>query len=261
MPIPKTLQPSVCIDAVLADFQLEDALKLISQLGYSNFEFWAWWEKDLAAICKLKQELNLNVAACCTKFISLTDPSLRYEYARGVSESIVAAKSLGCSTLISQVGDRIASLSREEQHASIVDGLRQVAPMLSDANITLVIEPLNEKVDHPGYYLINSKEAFEIVSEVDCPNIKVVFDIYHQQISEGDLLVNILSNLDKIGHFHAAGNPGRNEPTRGEINYPFICSELTRAGFQGFMGLEYWPTDPPEASLKKILDWFETTDQ
>ncbi len=109
---------------------------------------------------------------------------------------------------------------------TLVDGLRQAAPLLEAANLTLVIEPLNDRIDHPGYYLVRSDEAFEIIDQVGSPSVKVVFDIYHQQISEGQLIANITSNIDKIGHFHAAGNPGRHELTRGELHYPSIFAAI-----------------------------------
>jgi hydroxypyruvate isomerase len=136
----------------------------------------------------------------------------------------------------------------------LVEGLRQAAPLLETAGIKLVIEPLNEKVDHPGYYLVHSAEAFEVVDEVASPNVKVVFDIYHQQISEGNLIPNIVANIDKIGHFHAAGQPGRNELGSGEINYAEVFAAIKRTPFQGFVGLEYWPKRDPADGLREAMD-------
>ena len=163
----------------------------------------------------------------------------------GLGESIGAATRLNCPTLISQVGDFRRGVPRERQHACLVDGLKEAAPMLEAAGITLVIEPLNELVDHAGYYLVRSDEAFEIIDEVGSPRVKVVFDIYHQQISEGQLIANITANIDKIAHFHAAGNPGRHELTIGELHYPSIFKAIQGTGFDGYVGLEYWPVGDP----------------
>lgn len=219
-------------------------------------EFWGWWDKDLDALVAAQKSNDLAISACCTRFISLVDPVVRKDYLQGVSESINAAKQLGTSTLISQVGDFRSGVSRAEQHQSLVDGLRQAAPLLEEAGITLVIEPLNELVDHAGYYLVKSDEAFEIIDEVQSPNVKVVFDIYHQQISEGHLIHNIVSNIDKIGHFHAAGNPGRNELQRGEICYPRIFEAIQDTGYEGYVGLEYWPLDSdPIQALREVSEW------
>ena len=200
------LSPSVCIDAVLANLPLEKAIEIVDSCGIKAFEFWAWWEKDIPRLLAARDRFEMTIAACCTKFISLTEPGLRNEYIAGLKESIAVANQLDCPTLISQVGDFCLEVPRREQHRSLVDGLRQAAPLLEAANVTLVIEPLNEKVNHPGYYLIHCDEAFEIIDEVGSPAVKVCFDIYHQQISEGNLIPNILANIDKIGHFHAAGH-------------------------------------------------------
>jgi hydroxypyruvate isomerase len=246
---------SVCIDAVLSKYDIDDALELVSRSGIPAFEFWGWWNRDLDRLLKARDRFQLHIAACCTKFISLVDPTLRDSYLRGLEESIAAAKRLACPTLISQVGDFRPGFTRQEQHQSLVDGLKAAAPLVEEAGITLVIEPLNELVDHAGYFLIRSQEAFEIVEEVDSPRVRVVFDIYHQQVSEGHLIHNITANLPKIGHFHAAGNPGRHELTIGEIHYPAIIDVLRSQRYEGYFGLEYWPVFEPEAGLRRIADW------
>ncbi|MFT7630047.1 MAG: hydroxypyruvate isomerase [Mariniblastus sp.] len=256
MPQFENLIPSVCIDAVLGDKSLAESLKIVSDCGLPAFEFWCWWEKDLDQLVALQSQYGLQVAACCTKFISLVDPVLRDAYLAGLTESIEVAVHLGCPTLISQVGDSIPGRTRAQQQASLVEGLRVAAPALELAGITLVIEPLNEKVDHAGYYLIHSDEAFSIVDQVDSPNVKVVFDVYHQQISEGNLIPNIVANIDKIGHFHAAGQPGRNELSSGEINYPEIFAAIRSTSYQGYMGLEYWPKHDPVAGLQAAAKLF-----
>ena len=252
-----SLVPSVCIDAVLEGRSLDDAISLVGQCGFSAFEFWSWWDKDLDELVAQRDKNELEVAACCTKVISLVDPSLREKYLEGLAESITAAETLECSTVISQVGNFVTGNSREEQRQSLIDGLLAAAPLVEAADISLVIEPLNEKVDYPGYFLVHSQEAFEIVEAVGSPNVKVLFDIYHQQVSEGDLIKNITDNIDKIGHFHAAGNPGRKELSGGEINYPEVFTAIESSGYSGFVGLEYFPKRDPAAGLFEVASLFE----
>lgn len=248
--------PSVCIDAVFEGRSFDVACAAVREAGIPAIEFWGWWDKDLDALQAAQETNQLAISACCTKFISLVDPASREAYLAGLSESIEAARRLGTKTLISQVGDHLAGVPRELQHQSLVEGLKQAAPMLESAGITLVIEPLNERVDHAGYYLVRSDEAFEIIDEVGSPAVKVVFDLYHQQISEGHLIHNAISNLDKIGHFHAAGNPGRHELQRGEINYPQVFEAIQAAGFDGWVGLEYWPLEKdPIPALSEVGAW------
>ena len=250
------LKPSVCIDAVLGEYSFDDALRTVGEAGIDAFEFWGWWDKDLAALQTARAGHPLAISACCTKFISLVDPATRADYLQGLKESIDAAKQLGCETLISQVGDFRPGIPRSEQHDCLVAGLAEAAPMLEAAGITLVIEPLNELVDHAGYYLIRSDEAFEVIDKVGSPRVKVVFDIYHQQISEGHLIHNITANIEKIGHFHAAGNPGRHELTRGEIDYPSVFDAIRQTDYNGYVGLEYWPVDDPAIGLREVAGWF-----
>jgi hydroxypyruvate isomerase len=250
------LRPSVCIDAVFEGLPAVEAIEVVRNSGITAFEFWGWWDRDLAEIESATDDTEMEISACCTKFVSLVDANLREQYLEGLEASIQAAQRLHCKTLISQVGDAVPGLSRSEQHASLVDGLREAAPMLESSGITLVIEPLNELIDHAGYYLVRSDEAFQIIDEVNCPNVKVVFDIYHQQISEGQLIANIKANIDKIAHFHAAGNPGRNELTSGELHYPSIFDAIRDCDFDGYVGLEYWPLKEASMGLREIATWF-----
>ena len=230
---------SVCIDALYGGEPLR-GIEETAQAGLSAFEFWGWTDKDVDAMAHLARELSLNVAAMCTRNFILNDPKYREEFLDGLRASIPVAKKLGCPTLITQVGQDTGEC-REKQHDSIVEGLKASAPMMEEAGITLVIEPLNLRVNHPGYYLAGSDEAFDIVREVASPNVKVLFDIYHQQVTEGDVVRRLLANLPLIGHFHAAGNPGRNELTRGEMNYRYIFDSIREAGYTGYVGLEYIP--------------------
>ena len=195
------------------------------------------------------------IASICTKFISLVDPEKRSEYLEGLTESIAAAKQLNCPTLISQVGDALPGVSRDLQRQSLIDGLAEAKPLLESSGITLVIEPLNDRIDHKGYFLVQSDEAFDIVDAVNSDHVKVVFDIYHQQISEGHVIERLTDNIDKIAHFHVAGNPGRNELTVGELNYPNIFNAIAKAGYDRYIGLEYWPLFDAEAGLREIASW------
>ena len=244
------LLPSVCIDAVFEGVAKREAIARVKACGIDAFEFWGWWDKDLAEIEDAAAEHEMQIASCCTKFISLVDPATRRAYLEGLAESIDAAKRLGCPTLISQVGDFRPDVSHEEQHDCLVDGLREAASMLEQAGITMVIEPLNDLVDHVGYYLVRSEQAFAIIDQVASERVKVVFDIYHQQISEGNVIRNATENIGRIGHFHAAGNPGRNELTRGELNYAEIFHAIRETDYEGFVGFEYWPVEDVEAGLK-----------
>jgi hydroxypyruvate isomerase len=243
---------SVCVDAVYRGQDFADSLRHLAAAGVTAFEFWGWWDKDVARIQQVKEEVGLTAVALCTHFISLVDPSQRTAYLQGLEQSIHVAQQLGASTLISQVGNDTGA-PRAQQQQSLIDGLKTAVPLLEKANIQLAFEPLNVLVDHPGYYLTRSDEAFAIATAVNSPHVKVLFDIYHQQITEGNVIRNIVAHIDKIGHFHAAGNPGRHELQNGELNYPEIFRAIDATGYQGYVGLEYFPLDEPLAGIRPFL--------
>lgn len=243
---------SVCIDCLFAGSDFLSAMDTVKESGLSAYEFWSWWNKDLSAIRRKQEELSLTPAAFCTKFTSLVDPSERNRYLEGLKESVEAAKLLECPTLITQVGNTLEGVAKEAQMNSLIEGLAACEPVLRDAGITLVFEPLNTKVDHKGYFLTESSDALFIAEQVNSPYVKILFDFYHQQIMEGDLIANSLRLLPYIGHVHCAGNPGRHEPDVGEIRYENIFSELDKAGYRGFAGLEYKPTKDIETELKRL---------
>lgn len=245
---------SVCIDALYRGRDFLEGMRETREAGIQAIEFWSWWDKDIKRIALEKEKLGVTVAAMCTKFISLVNSQQQEAYLAGLKESIGIAKILDCRTLICQVGADTGQ-PRDRQHENICKGLKSAVEMLEENGITLVMEPLNTAVDHKGYYLSSSKEAFDIVKEVNSKNVKVLFDIYHQQITEGNIIRSIRENIDLIGHFHAAGNPGRHELDVGELHYPNIFREIQKNGYTGFVGLEYLPVNPPIEGLKQLLEW------
>ena len=226
----------------------EEAIEKISRLGYKYAEIYDWKYLDIEKAAKALDTFGVTLLSMCTSEFRLTDPDCRSLWLDGIKESCEAASRLGVKKLITQVGPDTGA-GRELQHKSIVDGLKAGAGILESAGVTVMIEPLNIKVDHPGYYLTSSAEAFDIVREVNSPNVKVVFDIYHQQVSEGNIIPNITENLEYIAHLHAAGHPGRHELQYGENNYKNIFAAVDKAGYTGACGLEYSPLLDPEESL------------
>lgn len=238
----------VPIPCFFGDLPFETAVAKAAALGYEYIEIYDWRALDLAAAAKALRENGVTLLSMCTTDFRLTDPACREDWLRGLSESCEAAAVLGVKRLITQVGQDTGE-DRALQHRSIVEGLAAGAGILESAGVTVMIEPLNTKVDHPGYYLTSSEEAFDLVRAVASPCVKVVFDIYHQQISEGNIIPNITNNLDCIAHLHAAGHPGRHELQFGENDYKNIFAAVDRAGYTGSCGLEYNPLLPPEESL------------
>ncbi|WP_216626161.1 hydroxypyruvate isomerase family protein [Paenibacillus plantarum] len=244
---------SVCMDALYKGRDFRESVNELKEIGYDTIEFWSWWQKDIEVVAAAVAEAGVSISTFCTKFTSLVDPTKRSVYLEGLVESIEVAKRLNCTKLISQVGQALEGVSREAQTQSLIEGLRACVPILEKEGVTLLIEPLNTRVNHQGYFLASSEEAFHIINEVGSPYVKILFDIYHQQITEGNVIANIRENIGLIGHFHAAGNPGRHELDNGELNYEQIFKAIDETGFEGHMGLEYFPLEEPQVGLRKLL--------
>ena len=249
---------SICIEALFTKVPFVQRIEEVKKVGATALEFWSWRGKDLDAIARKKDELGLDVAGfSCDTGGALVAAGSKDKFVPALKESIATAKKLAAKRMIVTVGQEIKGVERAEQHKSIVEALKAGAPVAEEAGITLCLEPLNVLVNHKGYYLATSAEGFTIIDEVGSPNVLLLFDIYHQQITEGNLTRNICSNIDKIGHFHVANNPGRHEPAIGEINYHYLFTQIRKAGYKHYLGLEFTPSDP--ARTDEILKGVQQT--
>lgn len=225
-----------------------DAIRQIAALGYDCAETYAWKNLDLDRVRAACDETGVELRSLCTSEFRMTDPAYRQAWLDGLRESCAAARQVGATRLITQVGPDTGA-PREAQHAAIVETLCAAKPILEESGIIIMLEPLNTLVNHPGYYLITAGEGFDIVRQVGHPLVKLVYDIYHQQVTEGNIIPSITQNLDCIAHLHGAGHPGRNEPWLGENDYRVIFDAVDQAGYDGACGLEYRPLLDPVESL------------
>jgi hydroxypyruvate isomerase len=245
---------SVCIDMIMTNMPFLDRMDRVKQLGYPAFEFWEWKSKDVEAIRRKKEELGLEIATIMgSGWKQLFTEDARKNFVSEIRASIEAAKKLGAKTLIVTTGNEDKQRPRAEQHAAYVSALKAAAPYAQEAGIPLVLEPLNTKVDHPGYYLTTAKEGLEIIDEVGNPAVKLLFDIYHHQIMEGNIIPDITANIAKIAHFHVGDVPGRHEPGSGEINYANVFRAIAATGYRGFVGLEFKPSRNADEVLRDVL--------
>ena len=228
--------------------EFPDAIRRIGELGYDAAETYNWKSLDLDAVRAACEESGVELVSMCTTEFRMTDPQFRDLWLAGLAESCVAARRVGATRLITQVGPDTGA-PREAQHEAIVKTLEAAKPILDEHGIIIMLEPLNTYVNHPGYYLTTSIEGFEIVREVNHPCVKIVYDIYHQQVMEGNIIPNITNNLDCIAHLHSAGHPGRHELQYGENDYRVIFDAVDKSGYTGACGLEYSPLMDPIESL------------
>ena len=255
---------SACIEMLFQEVGLVERIYKAKEAGFQAVEFWLWQPKDLDGIKKALNETGLEVAVFQGNIEGrMIDPKDNDMYINGVKKSVEAAKKVGAKHLFLMTDilqeDRTVleppyAISEEAKIASIRKVLNTLKPVAEEAGITMVIEPLNIYVDHKGYYLSHSKPAFDLVREIASPNIKALYDIYHMQIMEGNIIQTLKDNMDAIGYIHIADVPGRNQPGTGEINYKNIFKVLREMNYQGMVGFEFEPTGNSEDVLKVVFN-------
>ncbi|MBN1992085.1 MAG: TIM barrel protein [Anaerolineae bacterium] len=245
---------SVCIEMFWLNQPPEERIRRVKAVGYQAFEFWSWQNKDLAKIRAAKEETGLRLAACCFEpnfcLVNREDDQV---FVDGVVESAAVARSLDCHTLIVTTGNVLADETFAITRRRVVRKLKKMAKTAEDQGVVLVLEPLNPLVDHPGYWLSKMSQAMDLIQEVDSPALKILDDLYHQQVTEGNLIANLTLYAPWIGHFHAAGVPGRHELVGGELDYRHIFAAIKQTGYSGYVGLEFSPVAGDEAVLKQAL--------
>jgi hydroxypyruvate isomerase len=258
----------VCIEPFFSDRPYRERLERIRRLGFKYYEFWfhdkRYDGKQLVPEPKDLEEiagLNAKYGLTCSDFAfnhpdggvvaAMIDKRDRSKILDSLEGMIERGRKVGVKAFISGAGNRVPGLSREEALANMAATLKACAPVCEKHGVTLLLEPFNTKVDHPDYFLDDPQTCVEVLKQVASESIKMLFDIYHMQIMAGNVVAFIRANIRHIGHFHVAGVPGRHEPDACELNYPYILKEIDRLGYQGYVGLEYWPTVDHAASLKR----------
>lgn len=249
---------SACIEMIFTEVPFLDRIGKVAEIGLPAFEFWGWGDKDIGEIRRRKRKCGLAVATFGVDLsASIVGQGAVSGFIKAVEDASKTAHELGCKTLIVTTGNELEGVPRAQQHQNVVDCLKGVAPVVEREKITLVLEPLNILVDHKGYYLSTSSEGFDIVRKVGSRNVKLLYDVYHQQITEGNLISTITGNIDLIGHFHTGDVPGRHEPGTGEINYANVLKAIDDADYKGYVGLEFTTTRNPRQSLKPVMGYAE----
>lgn len=241
-----------------------DACKIIQEIGYEGVEMFDWRDSaELEAYAAATREFGLEVVAITANKgvrapgCGLTDPAEREGFLAEIRRAIPVARGLSCRRLVVLTGFERQGIDRSEQMDSCVAGLRAAVPLLEDAGVTAIIEPINTLVTRPGYFLAGAREGFEMIRRVDSPRVKLLFDIYHVQVTDGNLILQIRQNLDWIGHFQIGDHPGRMQPGTGEIDYRNVFRaiyELQEQGlYDGFAALEYHPSVSLLQTLHDVL--------
>ncbi len=253
---------SACVEVLYPNLPFEQRIAAAKKDGLSAVEFWSFAGKNLTSIKTICQQQDIPIVACCVSTnnsdyakqfaeIGLIDEASPALFSEMCKESLEIAVNYGIDNLIVCSGqDHIEHDTAYKDHY-LTQSLICASEIFKDSPVTLVVEPLN-LFNHPGTYLSRTDHTERILINVNSPKVKMLFDIYHQQMSEGNLTTNIKRMLPTmIGHFHCADVPCRHELGTGEINWDYLFSEIKKAGYDGYFGLEYLPTKDTSDGLPK----------
>lgn len=252
----KSPRLSICADTVFLKLPFLERAKRISRAGFL-VEFWGWSGREVDAIA---EDSSIQISAF-TGYLkgSMVHPDGVEEFLRGIETSAAVAAKLRCKSLFLSSGELDGRGQVVHQIAShpatkwitAYRTLCRLAEFAEKHQLVYNLEHLNTKVDHPGFPFSHAEDVLRLLAEVGSPRIKMLFDIYHAQIENGNVIETIRACAPFLGHVHVADVPGRHEPGTGEIHYGHVATALRDAGFNGVIGLEAYPqSDDMEAMVQ-----------
>ena len=246
-----------------------DEIQFMSDQGFTAFEdnYLKGREPEMqdkigAKLANLGMEMGVFVGGrvkADKATLTTDDESIRAEFIKRIKASIVAGKRVNATCMTVLLGKLNPKVDIGYQTANVIELLKRAADILEPHNLVMVLEPLNF-FNHPGLFLTKIAQAYQICKAVDSPVCKILFDIYHQQIQEGNLIPNIESSWDEIGYFQIGDNPGRKEPTTGEINYKNVFKFIHEKGYTGILGMEHRNFYPGKEGEQAVIDAYRSVD-
>ena len=246
------MQYSVSLDTVFQSIPTLDQLKKLHEMGYRFVEWKSFPQEDPSVLAALLKEASLISHALGMPEGSLVDPSLHSQFVEYLHQGIEMSQKLGNRLIVCGVGPATQQ-SHESQLEAMVVGLELCLPLLKKYDCELLIEPRNTRIDNKGYALSRTGDAAAVLKLVDDPHVRLLYNIYHQQISEGNIFIRLEKYLPWIGHIRGAGVPGRAELDSGELSYRRIFAFLEGLAYTGTIGLEYFPKRPPFEGLESCM--------
>ena len=232
----------------------DQCLEWVAEAGYQGVElvgeFQRWSSTEKTAIMTRMRRLGLVFDAMSGVKAGFALPTQTEAFRTQFTEQMRAAKELECPKIILLSGNRVDGLRDGVQRQTSIDNLKWAAESAAKEQIDIVIEPIDQ-LENPAIYLASVTDGFDIVRAVNSPNVKVLYDFYHEQRSFGNLIEKLEKNIGWIGLVHVADVPGRHEPGTGEIDYESIYRKLAELNYNHWIAMEYYPTEEPVASLKR----------
>ncbi|WP_373071607.1 hydroxypyruvate isomerase family protein [Zeaxanthinibacter enoshimensis] len=244
-------------------------LRFMAEQGFRAFEDNGMAGRSVAEqerMARAMSDLNMSMGVFVAHTIYWKEPNLasgdparQEEFLQEIKAAIAVAKRVGAKWMTVVPGHTDPRLAMGYQTANVIDSLKKASAILEPHGLVMVLEPLNF-YNHPGLFLTGSPQAYEICKAVNSPSCKILFDIYHQQIQEGNLIPNMERCWDEIAYIQIGDNPGRNEPTTGEINYKNIFRFLHQKGYSGILGMEHGNSNPGKEGESAVINAYKEVD-
>jgi hydroxypyruvate isomerase len=251
---------SVMLWTVEPKLPFRQRIAKVSEAGYHAVElveeYKDWGKDDFAATRKQFHQLGIVVDACSAIHASLCDPAQRYALLTEIRAKLPVLAELECSRLILLTGNQVPGLNREKMHANCVEALKRASDVVAPQKVELLVENIDPE-ENPKYFLTSVAEGFQVIREVGNPQVRFLYDFFHEQIAEGNLISKLEKNLDLTGLVHIADVPGRHEPGTGEINYATIFRKLGQLGYSRYVAMEFIPTGDVVVSLRGAREFAE----
>lgn len=253
---------SIMLWTIYRDLPFDQRLEKVSEAGYHATElvgeFKDWSPEDFVRVRKKRESLGITFDATSGVKSSLVDPAQREALLKEVQSILDVMGQLQCDKLILLSGNRVEGMSHAQMHSNCVDSIKFAADLAAKKNVELLIENIDPE-ENPKYFLTSVSEGFDIVREAAQPNVKFLYDFFHEQISEGNLIEKLQKNIDVVGLVHIADVPGRHEPGTGEINYGNIFRKLHELNYRRYAAMEFIPTRDPIQSLRAARELVATS--
>lgn len=264
---PKAAAPpfplSVMLWTILPKLPFDRRLAIVAEAGYRNVElvgeYAHWTEAEFAGANAARKRLGIQFDATAGLAHGVGDPAAREALLGELRQALVPMETLSCPAIILLSGNVVPGLSREAQHQSCIETLKRAAALIEGRQINgqpvrLLLECIDPK-ENPHYFLSSAAEAIEIVRAVNHPQVQFLYDLFHEQIAEGNLIEKLDKDIDVIGLIHVADVPGRHEPGTGEINYSSIYRKLAQLKYQHVVAMEFYPTGDPVSTLRAAREF------
>lgn len=251
---------SIMLWTVFRNLPFDQRLERVSEAGFHSVElvgeFKNWSAADYRNVDRKKRELRIDFDATSGLKHGIGDPAEREAFLDDLRAMLPVCDKLECPHIIALSGNIVPGLTHNQQHESCIEGLKRAAEVVEGKNIKVFVENIDPE-ENPRYFLTSAAEALEIMRAVNHPQIKFLYDFYHEQVAEGNLIEKLEKNVDYIGLCHIADVPHRHQPGTGEINYTNIYRKLVELNFDHHIAMEFLPKGNPVEVLRKAREQAE----